>query len=42
MMGVSLVEDLAAIALMVLLPSLGELEPGRFLAIALRARARRR
>ena len=33
MMGVSLVEDLAAIALMVLLPSLGGLEPGRFLAI---------
>ncbi len=35
MMGLSLVEDLAAVALMVLLPSLGELEPGRFLAIAL-------
>ena len=34
MMGLSLVEDLAAVALMVLLPSLGELEPGRFLAIA--------
>jgi monovalent cation:H+ antiporter-2, CPA2 family len=35
MMGLSLVEDLAAVALMVLLPSLGELEPGRFVAIAL-------
>ncbi len=35
MMGLSLDEDLAAVALMVLLPSLGELEPGRFLAIAL-------
>ena len=35
MMGLSLVEDLAAVALMVLLPSLGELEPGRFAAIAL-------
>ena len=35
MMGLSLVEDLAAVALMVLLPSLGELEPGRFVTIAL-------
>lgn len=34
MMGLSLVEDLAAVALMVLLPSLGGLEPGRFAAIA--------
>jgi CPA2 family monovalent cation:H+ antiporter-2 len=35
MMGMSIVEDLVAVALMVLLPSLGELGPGRFLAIAL-------
>src|SRR6185503_13367820 len=35
MMGLSLGEDLAAVALMVLLPSLGELEPGRFVTIAL-------
>jgi len=35
MMGLSIVEDLVAVALMVLLPSLGELGPGRFLAIAL-------
>jgi CPA2 family monovalent cation:H+ antiporter-2 len=34
-MGLSLVEDLAAVVLMVLLPSLGELAPGRFVAIAL-------
>jgi monovalent cation:H+ antiporter-2, CPA2 family len=35
MMGMSIVEDLVAVALMVLLPSLGELGPGRVLAIAL-------
>jgi CPA2 family monovalent cation:H+ antiporter-2 len=35
MMGLSLVEDLAAVVLMVLLPKLGELEPGRLVAIAL-------
>ena len=35
MMGMSIVEDLVAVALMVLLPSLGELGPGRFLAIAI-------
>jgi CPA2 family monovalent cation:H+ antiporter-2 len=35
MMGLSIVEDLVAVALMVLLPSLGELGPGRFLAIAI-------
>jgi CPA2 family monovalent cation:H+ antiporter-2 len=34
MMGLSLVEDLAAVALMVLLPTLGQLGPGRALAIA--------
>jgi CPA2 family monovalent cation:H+ antiporter-2 len=33
MMGISLVEDLAAVALMVLLPSLGDLEPGRLAAV---------
>jgi K+:H+ antiporter len=33
MMAISLVEDLAAVALMVLLPTLGQLGPGRFLAI---------
>ena len=35
MMGLSIVEDLVAVALTVLLPSLGELGPGRFLAIAM-------
>jgi monovalent cation:H+ antiporter-2, CPA2 family len=33
MMALSLVEDLAAVALMVLLPTLGQLGPGRLLAI---------
>lgn len=35
MMGISLVEDLAAVALMVLLPTLGQLGPGRALAVAM-------
>jgi CPA2 family monovalent cation:H+ antiporter-2 len=34
MMGIALVEDLAVVVLTVLLPALGALEPGRFLAIA--------
>ena len=33
-MGTSLVEDLAVVVLIVLMPALGALEPGRFLAIA--------
>jgi len=33
MIGISLVEDLAVVVLTVLLPALGALEPGRFLAI---------
>ena len=34
-MGTSLVEDLAVVVLIVLIPALGALEPGRFLAIGL-------
>ncbi|HET7058757.1 MAG TPA: cation:proton antiporter [Nitrospiraceae bacterium] len=33
MIGITLVEDLAVVAMMVLLPALGTLEPGRFLLI---------
>lgn len=33
MIGITLVEDLAVVAMMVLLPALGALEPGRFLLI---------
>ena len=33
MIGITLVEDLAVVAMMVLLPTLGTLEPGRFLLI---------
>jgi monovalent cation:H+ antiporter-2, CPA2 family len=34
MIGITLVEDIAVVAMMVLLPALGLLEPGRFLLIA--------
>jgi CPA2 family monovalent cation:H+ antiporter-2 len=35
LIGIALVQDLAAVVLMVLLPALGEIEPGRLLAIGL-------